>query len=206
MLGVSLFVYLILPSIDAQSGLIFTSSLFLLPAACLWWSQRKKPGIWSKLYALATIVQLISLFIWPVLLKWRDTRFKSNISLMTRDDVNLLWLAPVAGILISFSYLENFLPKTNSNGILKYLTQMKQLSVRNKYPMQQFLSLWKCILYLVLMVGIQALIAGRNQNWSSASMSKMIWRLFAFFGEAFQKHEVNIVRKLPDNGMEFKYN
>lgn len=107
----SMFVYLVLPSLDIITGLLFTNSLFLLPSLCCALGNRHQATgkFRQPIYLGALAIQSAALVVWPVLVWWQDHINSNQSDPLFRDNVSLTWWAiPVSGVLISLGYWENF--------------------------------------------------------------------------------------------------
>ncbi|KAH9405136.1 Chitin synthase 2, partial [Tyrophagus putrescentiae] len=215
--GVSLFAFVILPSIDVITGLIFTNCIFLLPAYCLFMSryrrqpskrQQQSPEVESGVdkspdgnflyyfYLTALVLQVVALLAWPVVL-FLHNRYNVDPQhgvVVNRDVVDWLWIIPLSGALISLGFWENFTTENSNVKFLRRLGKIKSLSVVNKNAVYLYVSIWKCILYFAMLLLIQAFAALYHEKNIKSSW-KTIELLFTSFTKAFNWHEIDLERE-----------
>lgn len=212
----SLFTYVVLPSIDVITGLIFTNCLFLLPSYCLFMSRYRRKSSKSKIqtnklesgseepdadflyyfYLTALVLQVVALLAWPLVLFLHDKyNFTPLHGLTTpRDETAWLWILPLSGALISLGFWENFTTENSNVKFLRTLGKIKSLSVVNKNAVYLYVSVWKCILYFAMLLLIQAFAALYHEGNINSSW-RTIGLLFTSFKEAFSTHQIDLIRE-----------
>ena len=145
---------------------------------------------------LALGLQVATLIAWPIALHFRDTyNFTPLFGHDTpRDETKFLWIIPLAGLLISLGYWENFTTENSSINYLKTLSKIKKLPIVSKYAVYLYVSLWKCCIYLAMLLLIQAFAAYYHEHNISASWS-MVKKMFTDFIAAFAWHKVDLIRE-----------
>lgn len=197
-IGMSVFVFAVLPYIDVITGLMFASCLFVVPSLCLAMTSEDRAR--RIFYSIVLIVQSVALFAWPLVIGQLDHQLKEPNPLY-RDDVYVCWLIPVSSILISLVYYENFidddhiLNSKQPNSFWVKLVQIKKMAVCNKYRVHLFLSVWKCLLSLACLVIIQGTMAWYKQDRKSDAFSGMVKAMFSNLDATFQSHPINLVRE-----------
>ncbi|KAH9426858.1 chitin synthase I [Dermatophagoides pteronyssinus] len=244
-IGISLLVYVVLPSFDTIVGLMITNSLFLIPSLSHFIrvikmnnnnDEQKRQTlsnlIMKILYLIAFLFQIIAIVSWPILISIKDSQYKSttiedNVFDPKPDDIHLTWIIPIACFLITFSYWENFLDNNDpdnenddlsseiKNRFLKLLYKIKNSSKRSKFAIYLFVSIWKCLLHLAIMLIIQGIFAihyskttdagdddvddDNNNNHHLNRMADMMNFMFANFSEAFRTHPIPLVANVGFN-------
>lgn len=212
----SLFTFVILPSIDVITGLIFTNCLFLLPSYCLFMSRYRRKSSKSTIqtnklesgieepdgqflyyfYLTALVLQVVALLAWPLVLFLHNTyNFTPLHGLLTpRDETAWLWILPLSGALISLGFWENFITENSNIKLLRTLGRIKSLSVVNKNAVYLYVSVWKCLLYFAMLLLIQAFAALYHEGNIKASW-RTVALLFTSFREAFSSHKIDLIRE-----------
>ena len=141
-IGLSLLVFLILPSFDAIKGSMVTNSVCLLPGILLLLKNRSKGSNKSNhseqnqrdsidslkqkteknieiIGIVAIVCQIIALIIWPIITYY--------------DHIHQFWSLPIALILISMCWWENFLNRSSRNTIVQKLMAAKKDLAESRY-------------------------------------------------------------------------
>lgn len=191
-IGVAIFAYVVLPSIDSTIGLMFANSIFLVPVLCLCLSRSDAHSNFIRIINyLALFVQLVTLAAWYYFLKVDTHEMGSSFG--SRDNLGVVWCLPLSAILISIGFWENYVDENTA--VFGGLARAKNLPKESRYGIYLFLSIWKCVIYLLAMVVIQALLASCHMNWNIEAAGDMVDHLFADFGVAFRSHEVPLMRE-----------
>ena len=138
---------------------------------------------------IALGLQLLTLIIWPIALYFRDSVHFSAIygQYTPRDETTFLFIIPLSGLLISLGYWENFTTEDKSIKYLRTLGKIKKLPIVSKYAVYLYVSVWKCLIYFVMLLLIQAFAAYYHERNLNASWD-LIKQLFTDFVEAFTSH------------------
>lgn len=96
-----------------------------------------------------------------------------------------MWLIPVALILISVSWWENFVCEGSSVPFIKVLGKEKKKIENNRYFLYIFVSIWKCILFFITTIII---ISVKEET---------VDFMFDHFTEAFRNHAINVTEIKP---------
>ena len=173
-IGVVMLVFVILPSLDVVKGAMLTNCLCFMPALLSLLSRNSdesKRGVKVFLDLLSVAAQFSSFIIWP---------------LTTQQDSNVAFLIPVASLLVSLGWWENYIDKNSPFRIIKGLASIKDNLYRSRYFVYVFISCWKIVVILVTMIVSRYLIDG--------SVSYM----FTQFKTAFSQHKILIIRDRSD--------
>ncbi|XP_054158315.1 chitin synthase chs-2-like [Oppia nitens] len=193
-IGISLLIFLILPTIDSITGAMITNSLCLIPGLLLLLlvlystvpnNNNGKIMVNRKwLTIIACLIQLIGLICWPII-----------ISYTNRGSCMYYWYLPVAMILVSFTWWENYVDAaddgddpgaqvSNNPIIVRWLATSKHDLQTSRYFTYLIVSLWKCLVILSMMILIEYL------NEDTATVGTM----FSRFGEAYRNYQIAIQR------------
>nr|KAG5714884.1 hypothetical protein BaRGS_000372 [Batillaria attramentaria] len=141
--GVCIFAFQVLPSLDSLRGMVLTVGVAFLPSVLKLFDRENQHGRSCATYVvdlLSVCVQASALFLWPV----RDIIFNEVTS--------KTWTIPVSLFLISCGYWENYINKHTMLGALgAKLRELKKNTRRMRVKIYIFVSLWKIVLTLVLM-------------------------------------------------------
>lgn len=173
-IGIVLLVFVVLPSLDVVKGAMLTNCLCFFPALLSLLSRHKdesKRAIKTVLDLLSVLAQFSSFIIWPM---------------TTQEDSNVAYLIPVATLLISFGWWENYVDKNSPFGLVRGLSSLRENLHKSRYFIYLFISCWKIIVILVTMILSRYMIDG------SASF------LFTNFKSAFSQHKILIMRDRSD--------
>jgi chitin synthase len=162
--------FLILPTVDAIKGAMMTNALCLVPGVLLLFTKNSHK---SRMYWMvtlgATVCQLTGLVLWP---------------LVVYDESNKFWYLPVALLLVSFSWWENFIDPSSENRFIKRLWIARQDLAKSRYFTYIIISIWKIAVIFSLMVTIEYINDG----------TKAVESTFKNFSSGFRNHEIEIVR------------
>ncbi|XP_054158314.1 chitin synthase chs-2-like [Oppia nitens] len=176
-IGISLLIFLILPTIDSIKGAMITNSICLIPGLLLLLStvQDNDKLLNRILTLLACCFQFAGLIVWPIIVH--------------DDGSRMYWYLPLALIMVSFTWWENYVDpgarlKPSANIVSKWLDQCRQDLARSRYFTYLIVSLWKCLVILSMMILIEYL------NEDTATVGTM----FSRFGEAYRNYDIAIIR------------
>ncbi|KAK7111424.1 hypothetical protein V1264_011059 [Littorina saxatilis] len=144
--GVCLFAFQVLPSLDSLRGLVLSVGMAFIPALLKLFDKESDKGRHCITYfidILAIVVQLSALLAWTI----RDIIF---------DEVTSeTWSIPVSLFLISCGYWENYVNKyTTLGGLGTKLRELKKNTRRMRVKIYIGVSAWKIVLTLALMTAI----------------------------------------------------
>ncbi|KAL8576680.1 hypothetical protein ACOMHN_025155 [Nucella lapillus] len=144
--GVCLFAFQVLPSLDSLRGLVLSVGAAFLPSFLKLFDRERSEGRHCITYfvdLLAILVQASALLLWPV----RDLMF-GEVTAQT-------WAIPVSLLLISCGYWENYVNKYTALGPLGLkLRELKKNTRRMRVKIYIGASAWKIVLTLALMNAI----------------------------------------------------
>lgn len=169
-LGTALLMFVVLPQIDAIQGAMLTNCLCVIPGIFGLLSRTSKEGkrFIKVIIDLAAIAaQVTGLVIWPLLENRRE-----------------LWVIPVACVMISCGWWENYVSAQSPLGIVRALGRIKEEMHNTRYFCHMFLSIWKILLFFCVTLLIY---------WANGEEPS---NLFSLYGDAFGPHKI-IVYELP---------
>lgn len=181
-IGVVMFVFLILPTLDVIKGAMLTNNLCILPAILAIIAQIKnveRPNFISIILDwFAVFIQLAGLGMWTYL------EYEGNKN---------FWLIPIAAFLVSVGWWENYINPKSNNWIMQTLFVVKRdlLEKNSRYVVYVAISIWKIILTLGSTVLFLYLTDGLD----------IVKNMFNHFSDSFNDHYISIVRdKTYTNG------
>ncbi|XP_037301972.1 chitin synthase chs-2-like [Manduca sexta] len=140
-IGIAALVLIILPELDAVKGAMLMNAMCAIPALLNIFTRDRMDSKFSIkliLDVLAISAQATAFVVWP---------------LMERTPV--LWTIPVACVLVSLGFWENFVDTYNKSYgeiiCIKYFTVLQELRdnlKRTRYYTQRVLSVWKIIVFM----------------------------------------------------------
>ncbi|GJQ67345.1 hypothetical protein Trydic_g19490, partial [Trypoxylus dichotomus] len=172
-IGVAIFVYVVLPNIDSDKGLMLTNAVCFVPAVLAFVGNitRKLSNIEFQndpysttvliLDLLSMLAQTSAFISWPI----------------TQGD-NTLWFVVASAVMISCGWWENFAP-------LRPEYQRMTRFENSRYFIYIFVSLWKCVVFFVSMLVIE---------WAKDGE---IMHMFTHFTESFGNHQINVTELVP---------
>ncbi|XP_060649537.1 chitin synthase chs-2 isoform X1 [Drosophila sulfurigaster albostrigata] len=169
-MGTALLMFVVLPQIDAIQGAMLTNCLCVIPGIFGLLSRTAKEGkrFIKVIIDLAAIAaQVTGLVIWPLLENRRE-----------------LWVIPVACVMISCGWWENYVSAQSPLGLMRTLGRIKEELHATRYFCHMFLSVWKILLFFC----VTMLIYYANGEEPS--------NLFGLYSEAFGPHKI-VVYELP---------
>lgn len=142
--GTGLLIYAVLPDLDVIKGVMLTNCVAFIPGLFGMLSRDKdEPNIFWKVLAdiFALICQATGFFVWPLIAMWEDDTVAWQV-----------WLIPVAVILTSFGWWENYVDSKSNFRIMKHLGKIKDRMRKTRYFMYIFVSVLKCLIFFTVMV------------------------------------------------------
>ncbi|XP_055379222.1 chitin synthase chs-2 isoform X1 [Condylostylus longicornis] len=177
-LGTVLLMFGVLPEINAIQGAMLTNCLCVIPGILGLMSRTSKEGkraIKSLVDIAAIAAQVTGFVVWPLL-----------------ENRLTLWLIPVASIMISCGWWENYVSTQSSIGFIRSLGRIKEDMKFTRYFNYTFISIWKVIFFFCATISILWIRGEEPAN------------LFVLFGDGFGPHKVmvdevtNGFSQLPD--------
>lgn len=173
-IGVVMLVFVILPSLDVVKGAMLTNCLCFVPAFLSLLSRHS--GESKKFFKiildfLSLLAQFSSFIIWP---------------LSIRKESDYGHLIPIASILISLGWWENYVSKKSAFPFVRNLAAVKDDLHRSRYFTFIFISCWKVLVIFTGMLFSRYLVDGS------------VSYLFTQFKSAFSVHKILIVRDRSD--------
>ncbi|XP_071550893.1 chitin synthase chs-2 isoform X4 [Panulirus ornatus] len=168
--GTGLLVYLVLPDLDVIKGAMLTNCVAFIPGLFGLLSRTRKESrvalkVMMDLLALAC--QLTGFVVWPIVEYGKDPNGWR------------IWLIPLAILLTSFGWWENYVDKHSKFSLIKYYGGIKERLWRTRYFCYIFVSLWKCLVFFTVMLSA---MSTRLQEFST------IFEL----RKAFSVHSINV--------------
>ncbi|KAL7727578.1 hypothetical protein ACLKA6_014930 [Drosophila palustris] len=169
-LGTALLMFVVLPQIDAIQGAMLTNCLCVIPGIFGLLSRTSKEGkrfIKVIIDLAAVAAQVTGLVIWPLLENRRE-----------------LWVIPVACVMVSCGWWENYVSPQSPLGIVRALGRIKEEMHYTRYFCHMFLSMWKILLFICVTMLIY---------WANGEEPS---NLFTLYSDAFSPHKI-VVYELP---------
>ncbi|KAG6452556.1 hypothetical protein O3G_MSEX007672 [Manduca sexta] len=133
-IGIAALVLIILPELDAVKGAMLMNAMCAIPALLNIFTRDRMDSKFSIkliLDVLAISAQATAFVVWP---------------LMERTPV--LWTIPVACVLVSLGFWENFVDTYNKSYVFTVLQELRDNLKRTRYYTQRVLSVWKIIVFM----------------------------------------------------------
>ncbi|XP_014680917.1 PREDICTED: uncharacterized protein LOC106820845 isoform X2 [Priapulus caudatus] len=138
--GQSLFVFKVLPAVDAVQGAMLTSTVFLIPAILTCFSRpTDDKNRWLKIAVdvVAIAAQSSPFWILPIIHK-------------TQGETN--WTIPVSLTMMSIKYWENYADRYAMFGIFARIGKVKDEMKRTRAKTYLWVSVWKIVLLFLMMI------------------------------------------------------
>ncbi|KAJ6216762.1 hypothetical protein RDWZM_007919 [Blomia tropicalis] len=177
--GLSIFIFLILPSLDVVKGAMLTNCLCFLPSLFAIFSRHSEETqrfFKTLLDIVSMLVQAAAFFIWPLVI--REERYPPNYN---------VFLIPIVCLMISVGWWENYIDRSSAFGYIRRLASIKERLHRTRYFIYIFISIWKILAIFLTMIACFYYMDG------STSFS-----IFSKFKEAFGSHKILIQRDRSD--------
>ncbi|KAF5272147.1 hypothetical protein FQA39_LY01229 [Lamprigera yunnana] len=165
-IGSAILVFSILPELDVVKGVMLTNAVCFVPAVIGFFSRspsEKDHTIKFALDILCIFAQASAFIVWPMI-----------------ENKPTLWLIPLAVFLISCGWWENYVSEGSPIKFLDRLAKSKKTFENSRYFVYIFLSIWKCIVFLVSTIIIIYV------------KEKSVLFLFTDFVDAFKQHPINV--------------
>ncbi|OXA64962.1 Chitin synthase 1 [Folsomia candida] len=172
-LGMALLVFAVLPKLDVVKAVMLTNAVCLVPAI-LGLLSRGFDKYWvykCVTDVFAIIFQLTALFVWP----WFTEQQPSD----------RMWLLPIAAILVSCGWWENFVEITSPFDFIRRLGHLKKQLRSTRYVTYTIIPVWKMAIVLLGMLSC----VWMNEGSFTVAFDK--------FGAAFEDHKVIVEEKRP---------
>ncbi|XP_071036009.1 chitin synthase chs-2 isoform X1 [Parasteatoda tepidariorum] len=164
--GLCLLVFVVLPDLDVIKAAMLTNCVCFIPAVISLLSRHSdEPRRPLKVIfdMLAIIFQGSALAIWPI-----------------TESGPRAWTIPIAVVLVSMRWWENYLDKRSPIAFIKKLSSIKEDLRKSRYFIYVFLSVYKMVLILCTMFGLAHL------TMENASL------IFKGFSLSFRSHPISI--------------
>ncbi|KAJ8974097.1 hypothetical protein NQ317_011616 [Molorchus minor] len=170
-IGLALLVFSVLPDIDVVKGAMLTNCLCFVPGVLGLLSRNNKE---SQRF-LKVIVDLIAIaaqatgfIVWPIIERRAD-----------------LWIIPIAILLVSLGWWENYISKHSPLPFIKKLGKIKDQFDQTRYFTYMFISTWKMLCFFITMLFIVLAREGE------------LGFVFTEFSEGFNAHPITILEIKP---------
>ncbi|RWS27637.1 chitin synthase 1-like protein, partial [Leptotrombidium deliense] len=173
-IGIVMLVFVILPSLDVVKGAMLTNCLCVVPSLLSLFSRHSgesKRAFKTFLDFLALAAQISALVVWP---------------LTEKHENKLALYFPLAAVLVSIGWWENYSDKNSPFRIIRGLASMKEQLYKCRYFSYIFVSIWKIIVIFVSTIVARYLVDGN------------ILYMFSQFKAAFSQHKILIVQDKSD--------
>jgi len=170
-IGLSLFVFIVLPELDVVKGAMITNCVAFIPAVLGLLSRNSKESrrfLKIIMDIIAICGQTTGFFIWPIVEYGRGN--------------TKTWTVPVAIFLISAGWWENFVDRRSPFSAIKELGRVKERLKKHRYFTYAFVSAWKIVLFF------SSTLLFLHLN------STPVGSLFTHFTAAFTGHPLNITQ------------
>ncbi|XP_063838675.1 chitin synthase chs-2-like [Ostrinia nubilalis] len=136
-IGIAMLMLFILPELDVVKGAMLMNALCFIPGLLnIFMRDRTHPRffLWLCLDILAISAQATAFVVWPLL----------------EDNKPILWCIPIASVLISLGFWENFVGPVDkhSSGIMVTLVELRDAMKKARYYTLRILSLWKVVVFM----------------------------------------------------------
>nr|AGB51153.1 chitin synthase 1 variant B [Bactrocera dorsalis] len=164
--GTALLMFVVLPQIDAIQGAMLTNCLCVIPGILGLLSRCSKEGkraVKVLIDMAAIAAQVTGFVIWPLL-----------------ENRPELWVIPIACVMISCGWWENFVSLQSPIGLVRAMGRVKDEMRTTRYFNHMFLSLWKVVLFVCFALLI---------FWAQGDEPGNI---FSMYGDALGPHKISI--------------
>lgn len=169
--GLAILVFYVLPDMDVVKGAMLTNCLCFVPGVLALLSRNNKETqrflkVIIDLVAIAA--QATGFVVWPIIEQRAD-----------------LWIIPVVIFLVSLGWWENYISKHSPIFFIKKLGKIKEHLEESRYFIYMFVSIWKCLCFLVTVLFIILIKEGE------------VGFFFSEFSEGFGAHQIQILEIKP---------
>ncbi|KAH9413306.1 Chitin synthase 2 [Dermatophagoides pteronyssinus] len=176
-LGMVLLIFIIFPSLDVVKGAMLTNCLCFIPSMLAIFSRREDESKYKTfLDIISMIIQAAAIIMWPIMMQ--EERIPTPYNPI---------LIPIACIMISLGWWENYLDKNSNFNFIQQMAKIKQKFHRTRYFIYIFISIWKVLLIFISMFASLYYIDG-----------SISFAIFGKFREAFGQHKILIQRDRSD--------
>ncbi|KAM7362637.1 hyaluronan synthase-like protein kkv isoform 1-T3 [Cochliomyia hominivorax] len=164
--GTALLMFVVLPQLDAIQGAMLTNCLCVIPGILGLMSRTSKEGKrFAKMLIdlIAVAAQVTGFVIWPLLENRKE-----------------LWVIPVACLMVSCGWWENYVTSQSSFGLIRAMGRVKDELKYTRYFSHMFLSIWKISLFLCSVLLIYWIQGEEPGN------------IFTLFSDAFGPHKISV--------------
>ncbi|KAL9891261.1 hyaluronan synthase-like protein kkv isoform 2-T2 [Glossina fuscipes fuscipes] len=164
--GTALLMFVILPQLDAIQGAMLTNCLCVMPGVLGLMSRTSKEGkrfMKMLIDLVAVAAQVTGYVIWPLLENRKE-----------------LWVIPIACLMISCGWWENYVSTQSSFGLIKTMGRVKDELKYTRYFSHMFLSVWKITLFLCSVLFIY---------WTQGEDPG---NMFTLYTDAFGPHKISV--------------
>lgn len=177
-LGIVLLLFVVIPELDSVKAAMLTNCLCVVPGILGLLSRTAKEGRRAIKVIIdlgAVAAQVTGFFVWPLL-----------------EDSFELWLIPVACLMISCGWWENYVSPQSPFSFVKSMGRVKEELKLTRYFTYMFMTIWK-VFFFFLSVVFVLWFQGEDAG-----------NLFALFGPGFSSHKIVVeeiagfAQNLPD--------
>ncbi|TMW48229.1 hypothetical protein DOY81_006700 [Sarcophaga bullata] len=164
--GSALLFFVVLPQLDAIQGAMLTNCLCVIPGILGLMSRTSKEGKrFAKMLIdlIAVAAQVTGFVIWPLLENRKE-----------------LWVIPVACLMISCGWWENYVTSQSSFGLIRAMGRIKDELKYTRYFSHMFLSIWKISLFVCSVLLIYWIQGEEPGN------------IFSMYSDAFGPHKISV--------------
>uniref|UniRef100_A0A336MER8 chitin synthase n=1 Tax=Culicoides sonorensis TaxID=179676 RepID=A0A336MER8_CULSO len=165
-LGIVILLFIVIPELDSVKAAMLTNCLCVIPGILGLLSRTNKEGgraIKVIIDLAAVAAQVTGFFVWPLL-----------------EDSFELWLIPVACLMVSCGWWENYVSSQSPFSFVKAMGRVKDEMRATRYFINMFLTVWK-VLFFFLCVCFVLWFQGEEPG-----------SLFSLFGPGFGPHKIVI--------------
>ncbi|XP_076028581.1 hyaluronan synthase-like protein kkv [Oratosquilla oratoria] len=154
-IGTVILFYLVLPELDVIKGIMLTNCVAFIPGLFGLLSHKKKeprlaPNIMMDVIALAA--QGTGFVLWPIV-EYAKQKTSPNSNSIDPQDMWKICLIPLAVLLTSFGWWENYVDMNARISFIKYLGGIKdRLYRRHRYATYLFVGVWKILIFFSVML------------------------------------------------------
>ncbi|KAJ8958903.1 hypothetical protein NQ318_019671 [Aromia moschata] len=170
-IGMALLMYAVLPDIDVVKGAMLTNCLCFIPGVLGLLSRNNKESqrfLKVIMDLIAISAQATGFIVWPIIERRAD-----------------LWIIPIAILLVSLGWWENYISKHSPLPFIKKLGKIKDNFDQTRYFTYMFISTWKILCFFLTMIFIVLAREGE------------LGFFFTEFSDAFGAHPITILEIKP---------
>lgn len=163
-IGMVLLLFVVLPELDSVKAAMLTNCLCVIPGCLGLLSRTANEGrraIKVIIDLAAVAAQVTGFFVWPLL-----------------EGSTELWLIPMACLMVSCGWWENYVSIQSPFGFVKAMGRVKEELKLTRYFISMFLTLWKVLAFFLTVFFIL---------WFEGDEP---WNLLTLFGPGFNPHKI----------------